>query len=321
MAVVILGGGVSGLTTGICLAEAGISVKIRAPEVAETTLSVAAGAIWGPYLVEPGKLVEVWGGKTLEVLRELAVVPGTGVTVPTGVMAARQEEEAPAWSTQLDDFVECGPGELPAGFVKGWRFSAPVVNMVGYLRYLLQRFIELGGVVERQRAETIEDAAGGADVDAVVNCTGIYARELVADTSLVAVRGQTVIVENPGISEFFVEERGEDARQVYWFPQGDVVVLGGSLEVGVWSLHPDPEVAERIRRDCVAIEPRLEHARVVGHRVGLRPMRPAVRVEREEINGVPVVHNYGHGGAGVSVSWGCAAAARDLVVESLRSGA
>jgi len=319
MAVVILGGGVSGLTTGICLVEAGIDVKILAPEVAETTLSAAAGAIWGPYLVEPQKLVDIWGAKTLEVLRELALVAGTGVTVPSGLMVARQDEEAPFWSTQLDDFVACDPDGLPAGFLKGWRFSAPVVDMISYLRYLHARFVDGGGVVEKRRVESLEEAVGGGGVDAVVNCTGVYARDLVADALLVPIRGQTVIVENPGIEEFFVEERGVDPRQIYWFPEGDVVVLGGSLEPHVWSLHPDLAVAERIQRDCAAIEPAFEHARVIGHRVGLRPARSAIRLEREEVDGVPVVHNYGHGGAGVSVSWGCGEAARDLVIESTGS--
>ena len=319
MAVVILGGGVSGLTTGVCLLEAGIDVKIQAAEVAETTLSAAAGAIWGPYLVEPQKLVEIWSAKTLEVLRELALVPGTGVTVPSGLMAVRQDEEAPSWSTLLDDFVECDASTLPAEFVRGWRFSAPVVDMISYLRYLHRRFVDGGGVVEKRRVEALEEGADGGGVDVVVNCTGVYARELLDDALLVPVRGQTVIVENPGIEEFFVEERGVDARQIYWFPEGDVVVLGGSLEPQVSSLHPDPDIAERIRRDCAAIEPAFERARVIGHRVGLRPARAAIRLEREEINGVQVVHNYGHGGAGVSVSWGCGEAARDLVIESLGS--
>jgi len=319
MAVVILGGGVSGLTTGVCLLEAGIDVRILAPEVAETTLSVAAGAIWGPYLVEPQKLVDIWGAKTLAVLRELALVADTGVTVPSGLMVAQPDEEAPFWSTQLDDFVACDPATLPADFSKGWRFSAPVVDMISYLRYLHRRFLDSGGVIERRRVEDLAEAARGEDVDAVVNCTGVYARELAADALLIPIRGQTVIVENPGIEEFFVEERGADPRQIYWFPEGDVVVLGGSLEPNVWSLSPDLGVAERIHRDCAAIEPAFAHARVLGHRVGLRPARSAIRLEREEINGVPVVHNYGHGGAGVSVSWGCGEAARDLVIESMGS--
>jgi D-amino-acid oxidase len=49
----------------------------------------------------------------------------------------------------------------------------------------------------------------------------------------------------------------------------------------------------------------------VGHRVGLRPVRPAVRLEREG----RVIHCYGQGGAGVTLSWGCAEEVRELVAQ------
>ena len=54
---------------------------------------------------------------------------------------------------------------------------------------------------------------------------------------------------------------------------------------------------------CAAIEPRIRDAEVIGHRVGLRPMHSEVRLERTDAH---LIHNYGHGGAGVSLSWGCA---------------
>ena len=48
-------------------------------------------------------------------------------------------------------------------------------------------------------------------------------------------------------------------------------------------------------------------ARVITERVGLRPCRPEVRLEAETLPGGRVLwHNYGHGGAGVTLSWGCA---------------
>ncbi|HEY2792992.1 MAG TPA: FAD-dependent oxidoreductase, partial [Micromonosporaceae bacterium] len=57
---------------------------------------------------------------------------------------------------------------------------------------------------------------------------------------------------------------------------------------------------------CAAIDPRLASARVLEHRVGLRPSRPSVRLEAVAQNGRTVIHNYGHGGSGVTLSWGCA---------------
>jgi D-amino-acid oxidase len=96
------------------------------------------------------------------------------------------------------------------------------------------------------------------------------------------------------------------------------VVLGGTEVAGDWNTEPVPAVAMRILRDCAAVEPRLNGARVLGHRVGLRPFRPQVRLEAEPPgNGPLVVHNYGHGGAGITLSWGCAAEAAALAAQAL----
>lgn len=59
--------------------------------------------------------------------------------------------------------------------------------------------------------------------------------------------------------------------------------------------------------------PSLRDEDVIAMRCGIRPHRRGrVRVEREDVFGKVVVHNYGHGGAGVTLSWGTAAAAADL---------
>jgi D-amino-acid oxidase len=142
----------------------------------------------------------------------------------------------------------------------------------------------------------------------VVNCTGIGARSLVPDEALVPVRGQVVIVENPGIREFYLDHGDGGPEYVYLFPHRDVVVLGGTAHEGAADLAPRPEVSARILRDITAVFPSLRGARVVAERVGLRPVRPEVRLEAEALPGGRVLwHNYGHGGAGVTLSWGCAA--------------
>jgi D-amino-acid oxidase len=87
------------------------------------------------------------------------------------------------------------------------------------------------------------------------------------------------------------------------------VVLGGTQQEAATSLRPDQATAERIIADCVAVEPRLADAPILAHRVGLRPVRARVRLEAQAISGRRhLVHNYGHGGAGVTLSWGCAQA-------------
>jgi len=53
--VLVVGAGVSGLTTAVCLAEAGRGVEIRADRLPPDTTSAVAGALWGPHLVETGE--------------------------------------------------------------------------------------------------------------------------------------------------------------------------------------------------------------------------------------------------------------------------
>src|SRR6185369_12678591 len=90
-------------------------------------------------------------------------------------------------------------------------------------------------------------------------------------------------------------------------------ILGGTAEEGNWSLEPDPATAQAIIERCSRLAPEVKQSQVVEHLVGLRPGRKAVRLEAEPgpDNTSLVVHNYGHGGAGVTLSWGCA----DEVVE------
>jgi D-amino-acid oxidase len=199
--------------------------------------------------------------------------------------------------------------------VAGWRYTAPAVNMPVYLEYLLRRYERRGGSVA---AETVTSLASVA-APVVVNCTGIGARTLVPDESLIPVRGQIVVVENPGITEFYLDHGNDGADYVYLFPHGDVVILGGTAYEGASDLAPRPDVADRIMRDCAAAFPSLRGARVVAERVGLRPVRPSVRLEAETLPGGRVLwHNYGHGGAGVTLSWGCAAELTSAVLAGSR---
>jgi D-amino-acid oxidase len=301
----VIGAGVSGLTSAICLAEAGLRVHIWTAEPPEETTSVAAGAMWGPYLVEPVDRVRVWSAQTLEVLRQLADDPMTGVRLTAGIEASRTPVDPPQWADQLDGFRMCEPDELPEGFTAGWRFTAPLIDMPVYLGYLEQRLVAAGGTIEIKRISSLSEAAEAAPV--VVNCTGMGARDLVPDSDLTPIRGQLVVVENPGITEFFSEDTGVSPDLLHYAPHGDTVILGGVAQPGEWSRQPNPTTAVAIIARCAEIEPRLRDARVLDHRVGLRPTRAYIRVDSEQLNGNQVIHNYGHGGAGVTLSWGCAA--------------
>ncbi len=316
----VVGAGVSGLTTAICLAEQGLRVVIRAQRPPQETTSAVAGAIWGPHLVEAGGRAERWASQTLVALRELAAEPGTGIRVAAGIEALRpagvHDVREDAKFREIGEYQICGSADLPDGFAAGWRYSAPLVHMPTYLGYLQERFEKAGGKLTGGTVTSLAAAARDAAARVVVNCTGTGAHRLVPDLAVTPVRGQVVVVANPGLAEFFIGRSDENAELVYLFPHGDKVVLGGTEKPGDWNTDPYPAVAERIRNDAEVIEPRLRGAQVLAHRVGLRPVRPSVRLEAEEPGGQDeptIIHNYGHGGAGVSLSWGCATEAAGLV--------
>jgi len=301
---VVVGAGVAGLTTAISLAEAGLHTQVLAAEPPSVTTSVAAGAIWGPVRCGPAERCYPWARTGLDVLSALAGEPATGVHHLSGREVCAEVTAPPAWTEMLSQLRVLGPGDLPDGFAAGWEYTAPAVNMPVYLEYLLRRYEGLGGTVTAQTVTSLDSVAAPV----VVNCTGIGARSLVPDEALVPVRGQVVVVENPGIREFYLDHGDGGTDYVYLFPHGDVAVLGGTAHEGADDLAPRPDVSARILRDITAVFPSLRGARVVAERVGLRPVRPQVRLEAQELPGGRVLwHNYGHGGAGVTLSWGCAA--------------
>ena len=301
--VTVIGAGVSGLTTAIVLAEAGVRVHVIAEDLPGRT-SLAAGAMWGPYLVEPKDKVDQWSQHSLEVFRALADVPSTGVRITPGIEASRHADAPPDWATTLPGFQPCERGTLPSGFTTGYRFEVPLIDMPVYLAYLQTRLLATGITITQGTVTDLDDPALGP---VVVNCSGLGARQLAADSDLRPIRGQHVIVSNPGITEFFSEDTGISADLLCIYPHGDTVALGGTAIDGRGDLAPDPAAAEAVLRRCTAVEPRLTNARVLAHRVGTRPTRPAVRVEAEHRpTGRTILHNYGHGGAGITLSWGCA---------------
>lgn len=302
--VVVLGAGVIGLTTAVRLAEADLTVLVRAREEPSATTSYAAGAIWGPYLAEHPSL-ERWSREGLTAFERLATDATSGVRLVRGVEASRTPIRPPAWAAGVADFELCPAAALPDGFTSGWRYTLPVIDMPAYLDYLTARLQAAGGKLVIEPVDALPDASRDAAV--VVNCTGLGARRLVPDGDLTPVRGQLVVVENPGIDEFFAEHADDPRDLTYYLPHGDHVILGGTAEVGRGDVVPDPAVAEAIRHRCGQIVPALGEAKVREHRVGVRPTRASVRLEHVRTGWGDVVHNYGHGGAGVSISWGCAA--------------
>lgn len=305
MDILIIGCGVSGLSCGIRLLEAGFSAQIWARDLPPRTTSNVAAAVWYPYKAYPEHLVVGWSAATYADFVQLAQLPETGVAQRAGLEIFPWEVEDPWWRAAVPGFRRATPAELPDGYRDGYAFEAPVVEMPVYLGYLIQRFESLGGQISTRALTSVDEAF--AQADRVIDCAGLGARELVGDTALVPIRGQVVRVAQVGIERFWLDDYGPGGV-TYIVPRANDCILGGTADEGSEDLAPDPATAAAIVERCVALEPRLRDAQILEHKVGLRPGRPTVRLESEPwAPGKLLIHNYGHGGAGVTFSWGCAA--------------
>jgi D-amino-acid oxidase len=299
--IAVIGGGVIGYTCAVRLAEAGHEVRvITADAPADTTTSVAA-AIWFPYLAEPLAQALRWGARSLEVFAELARDPGTGVLLREGLVIHREPDPDLRWASVLDSHRPATAGELPAGVPGGTVCTVPVVDTGRYLLWLREHAHARGVTTERRRVDRLGDVAG----DVVVVAAGLRSAELVGDPDGYPVRGQIVRMTNPGLTRWLLDD-GDPTALTYVVPRFDDVVCGGTAEPGQVDVTPDPAVEAAILARARALEPRLASARVTGRAVGLRPARTVVRLESETGPGRRIVHCYGHGGAGVTLSWGCA---------------
>lgn len=286
--VVVVGAGVIGLSVACRLLEAGYGVEVVARDLPGETTSDVAATLWYPYLALPQDLVTAWSAVSYDEFVRLAADERTGVRILGGTEVLDAVSPDPWWR----DAVPALSRTTVAGYADAWSFDAPVIEMPVYLRWLADRVRSLGGSIVQQTLSVLPTDG------LVVDCAGLGARELVGDDSMTPVRGQVVLVEQFGLDRWWLDETGP----TYLVPRSRDVVVGGTDHVGEWDRTPSPQIAADILARAARLVPEVAAARVVAHKVGLRPARPEVRLERVG----DVVHCYGHGGAGVTLSWGCA---------------
>jgi len=312
--VAIIGAGVSGLTCGVVFAERGYRTAILAKETGQQTTSGAAAALWFPYDAEPAERVIPWALETYKALVDLSREARAGVSMIELRQFSRAGEiEIPDWAIPLGaQAVIPSPSTSPrAGsaqrslesFKSGFSLRVPLMDTTIYLDYLANRFVAAGGsIAANVQFKQLE----GVDrkFDLVINCTGIGARELVQDRDLEPHRGQVAVV--PSIEDFSCAIVCDDVPLMYAIPRTNDCVFGGTNDISS-NLAVDPATTDRIVAECSRVL-KIEKPNVLTERVGLRPFRKSgVRLERDQlVDSRTVIHNYGHGGSGFTLSWGCA---------------
>ncbi|XP_055666922.1 D-aspartate oxidase isoform X2 [Falco biarmicus] len=227
------------------------------------------------------------------------------------------KEELPFWSDVVLGFRPMSKAELQR-FPQhqfGQAFTTLKCDCPPYLLWLEKRLKATGVQMYTRKVADLWELH--SEYNVVVNCAGIGAHQLVGDKELFPVRGQVLKVHAPWVKNFI--RNGDGLTYIY--PGIHRVTLGGTREVESWSLSPDPGTTKDIFDRCCSLEPSLRRAQDIKVKVGLRPSRWCVRLEREVLSqgGVklPVVHNYGHGAGGFSVHRGTAKEAACLVGECI----
>jgi D-amino-acid oxidase len=341
----VIGAGVSGLTTALCLHRRNIPVTIVAEKFRSQTTSVIAGALWEwPPAVcgfhQNGlslKRSKSWARHSYDVFLQLSNQRDTGVTMRKSLFYFRTDVQGNSFDRQKMEEIQRNTlgfrhdpalieehGVSPAfGLKDAYTHLAPTIDTDRYMEWL-SREVERAGIkiVQERIGPDLyaqqKELQRRFEVNTIVNCSGLGARELV-EPEVYPLRGALICIHNDGkafpkINEAYCVSH-DDAlpgqNMIYIMPRSEKhLLLGGLAEPYEWDLSINWQNYEPIRRmweRCIEFLPRLKHARIDDHcpvKTGLRPMRPDnIRLEIDEQG---IAHNYGHGGSGVTFSWGCA---------------
>ena len=295
--VIVIGGGVIGLSSALALQAAGFNPRIITREAPQDTTSAAAGAIWsGRALIgrEQG-----WARASLQRFLPLCDDVDSGVSLQRVRKVYPYPTRDPWYAGLLPFCQRIAPRDLPAGAACGFLMDVPIVQPPLYLQRLQEQFLANGGALEVGEVDSLDGLLDEAAL--LINCSGVGARDLARDSAVYPIRGQTVLVADK-LSPGYMDEEAF----AYLFPRRDGTLLGGNLLDGDWRRELDAGIRADILARCMAVEPALANAEILRERVGLRPGRHEARLEVERRADGAIIHNYGHGGIGFTLSWGCA---------------
>ncbi|MCS5490239.1 FAD-dependent oxidoreductase [Algoriphagus limi] len=310
--VTVIGSGIIGLTTANALQEQGFQVRIVAKERFDKTLSNKVGAVWFPYAIEPIKKSSFWAAQSFDrYKKEAGIAPGISF-VP--FLNAYVDESKEEWVDQLPPGTvrKAKPEELPKGMEKGLIAEVPLAKPPLYLPYLFEKFLSSGGTFEQKNLTNMEEIA---NLDSwVINCTGLGARALCEDEDLHPMRGQILRAEKLTVPSF--ADPTKKGALSYIINRSKDSVIGGTDYDDDWNESIDPNdtnlILSRLKAFGIESDPKI--LEVI---VGLRPKRSAVRFEFDS-DYPNVFHNYGHGGAGFTVAWGCALELSNILSQKAR---
>mmetsp|Transcript_44531 Transcript_44531/g.32635 ORF Transcript_44531/g.32635 Transcript_44531/m.32635 type:complete len:339 (+) Transcript_44531:53-1069(+) len=317
----VVGAGVVGLSVALKLKEdfgSRVNVTIIAEHYVQGTTSFGSGGFWEPYAIAgtADEDINRWGQISFshfcdESNKETAAESGVQMITVHQLYEEHEELKIPSWSNivhnfQLLDIDALQKMGLPRKYVKGYSFGSYVADQKYYLQYLMKLLKNFGVKFVQRRLDSLRELHG--KYDCIINCTGLGSHKAIDDQEMYPIRGQVLRVRAPWMKGVWFFGKN------YVIPNSDNVVLGGTQQKDDWNTNVDINDTDTILRKVGEVFPALAKAPIENIWVGLRPGRAPLRLDSEEVNGQFIIHNYGHGGSGITLAMGCA---HDVVVNHL----
>ena len=317
--VAVLGAGIAGLSTANLLIQSPYQphVTLLAEKFSpNTTTELSSGVAWpasAGNMSSSDSRKQKWTKDTLEYLYSLLSTPLAArlkMSLVSLYELSDGHREDPWWKDDVLGFRRVTEKEMEILHYPTDKsclsFNTVVLSCESFLTWQMEQFQADGGKIIQKKLESLQEIDGQYDI--IVNCTGLGSRELVNDNQMYPVRGQSIIVKAPWVKHGFgyIDTRNNVFTNIV--PQTEEVRLGGTTDIGNWSEQVDPLISKGIMERCCKYFPALATAPVIRETVGLRPGRKTVRLEVDDTitKHSTVIHNYGHGGQGITFFRGCA---------------
>lgn len=306
MKITIVGAGISGLATAYILAKQKHTIKIIAKNFTPDITSNRAAAFWFPYHIRNDARGIHWCKHSYEVYKGFSENSSCGITMQKLLKVVRQgvEEAEMTWFSFMPEgsYRVLKTYEIPRGFAKAYDILVPLIETQIFLPWLMNELQLMHVAIEEKEIQAFDEIT---DAEAIINCSALGARQLCDDKELIPVRGQVALLAPKHNLSIFLDNE----LPLYIVPRKDAIIIGGTYETGIEDAVTEATTIDKLLENAFNVFPELKNQEIIGSWAGLRPYRPLVRVEKEGT----IIHNYGHGGSGFTLAWGCAEEVGSLI--------
>jgi len=295
------------------------------PVCENLSIVIVTAGLWTPHLAQPKEKIAKWSLQTRQRLLNLAQQGWPCTMGPVTVLHTQTPIENVKDIDLLKSVIDV---EVK---IQGQRiemkYIAPIIQPLKFMERLSSELQQEGCNFVKRKITTIPEflKTYSPKPNVVVSCLGLGSLQVLEDQQCFPIRG--VLVRCKPCTDVFPVQafmHADHPRGItYVVSRPDLCILGGSGEVGNSNTQTTKEETELVVSRVAETIPALSsdediRNKVVNTWAGLRPGRQFVRVQIDNSFDVPVVHNYGHGGSGWTVSWGCALESTNYVEQVLQ---